>query len=51
MLKNGTMGYELWKDPTADIYMQFWVWHLTNPIEVQNGGEPFLVEKGPYTYR
>ncbi|XP_022079488.1 lysosome membrane protein 2-like isoform X2 [Acanthaster planci] len=51
MLKMGTMGYDIWKNPTADVYMQFWVWNLTNPIEVQNGKEPFLVERGPYTYR
>ncbi|XP_038056908.1 platelet glycoprotein 4-like isoform X2 [Patiria miniata] len=52
MLENGTMGYEIWKDPTADVYMQFWVWNLTNPDEVQAGTkEPYLVQQGPYTYR
>ncbi|XP_071787069.1 lysosome membrane protein 2-like isoform X1 [Asterias amurensis] len=51
MLENGTMGYDLWQDPPADVSMQFWVWNLTNPAEVKKGKKPFLVQRGPYTYR
>jgi hypothetical protein len=28
-----------------------YIWHCTNPIEVQRGGIPELIERGPYVYR
>ncbi|KAM9841875.1 lysosome membrane protein 2c [Aulostomus maculatus] len=51
VLKNGTDAFNAWKDPPAPIYMQFYFFNLTNPIEVLEGARPAVVETGPYTYR
>lgn len=46
------MTYSQWESPTVPIYLQFYVFNLTNPAEVSIGtGKPYLVELGPYTYR
>jgi hypothetical protein len=44
-------AYKMWMKPTVPIYMQFYVFHLENPAEVINGEKPFLMQRGPYTYR
>ncbi|CAN9504933.1 unnamed protein product [Ophioblennius macclurei] len=51
VLKNGTDAFEAWRDPPAPIYMQFYFFNLTNPLEVLDGDRPAVVEIGPYTYR
>ncbi|XP_008288226.1 lysosome membrane protein 2c [Stegastes partitus] len=51
VLKNGTEAFEAWEDPPAPIYMQFYFFNLTNPLEVLDGDRPAVVEIGPYTYR
>ncbi|KAK5851936.1 hypothetical protein PBY51_023449 [Eleginops maclovinus] len=51
VLKNGTDAFEAWEDPPAPIYMQFYFFNLTNPLEVMDGERPAVVEIGPYTYR
>ncbi|KAM8829071.1 lysosome membrane protein 2c isoform 1-T1 [Spinachia spinachia] len=51
VLKNGTEAFEAWKSPPAPVYMQFYFFNLTNPVEVLNGDRPAVVEIGPYTYR
>ncbi|XP_029024819.1 lysosome membrane protein 2c [Betta splendens] len=51
VLKNGTESFEAWEDPPAPIYMQFYFFNLTNPLEVLDGERPAVVEIGPYTYR
>uniref|UniRef100_A0A671Y4M7 Scavenger receptor class B member 2 n=1 Tax=Sparus aurata TaxID=8175 RepID=A0A671Y4M7_SPAAU len=51
VLKNGTMAFEAWENPPAPIYMQFYFFNLTNPMEVLDGDRPAVVEIGPYTYR
>uniref|UniRef100_A0A665V358 Lysosome membrane protein 2-like n=1 Tax=Echeneis naucrates TaxID=173247 RepID=A0A665V358_ECHNA len=51
VLKNGTEAFEAWEDPPAPVYMQFYFFNLTNPLEVLDGERPAVVEIGPYTYR
>uniref|UniRef100_A0A8C5GV50 Lysosome membrane protein 2-like n=1 Tax=Gouania willdenowi TaxID=441366 RepID=A0A8C5GV50_GOUWI len=51
VLRNGTEAFEAWEEPPAPIYMQFYFFNLTNPLEVMDGERPAVVEKGPYTYR
>lgn len=51
VLKNGTEAFSAWEDPPAPIYMQFYFFNLTNPLEVLEGERPAVVEIGPYTYR
>lgn len=51
VLKNGTEAFDVWENPPAPIYMQFYFFNLTNPLEVLDGNRPAVVEIGPYTYR
>ncbi|KAM9794827.1 lysosome membrane protein 2c [Syngnathus typhle] len=51
VLKNGTDAFDAWADPPAPIYMQFYFFNLTNPLEVLDGDRPAVLEIGPYTYR
>ncbi|KAJ0057089.1 hypothetical protein NL108_002022, partial [Boleophthalmus pectinirostris] len=51
ILKNGTEAFNAWENPPAPIYMQFYFFNLTNPLEVLDGERPAVVEIGPYTYR
>lgn len=51
VLKNGTDAFDAWEDPPAPIYMQFYFFNLTNPLEVLDGDRPAVLEIGPYTYR
>uniref|UniRef100_A0A8C4HJJ3 Lysosome membrane protein 2 n=1 Tax=Dicentrarchus labrax TaxID=13489 RepID=A0A8C4HJJ3_DICLA len=51
VLKNGTEAFEAWENPPAPIYMQFYFFNVTNPLEVLDGDRPAVVEIGPYTYR
>uniref|UniRef100_A0A668AS77 Scavenger receptor class B member 2 n=1 Tax=Myripristis murdjan TaxID=586833 RepID=A0A668AS77_9TELE len=51
VLKNGTEAFEAWENPPPPVYMQFYFFNLTNPLEVLDGDRPAVVEIGPYTYR
>ncbi|KAG5272034.1 hypothetical protein AALO_G00160920 [Alosa alosa] len=51
VLKNGTDAFAAWENPPPPVYMQFYFFNLTNPIEVLAGDKPAVVELGPYTYR
>ncbi|XP_062268681.1 lysosome membrane protein 2c [Platichthys flesus] len=51
VLENGTETFEAWENPPAPIYMQFYFFNVTNPLEVLEGDRPAVVEIGPYTYR
>lgn len=51
VLKNGTETFEAWEDPPPPVYMQFYFFNVTNPLEVLQGATPLVEEKGPYTYR
>ncbi|XP_030046438.1 lysosome membrane protein 2 [Microcaecilia unicolor] len=51
VLKNATDTFEVWESPPAPIYVQFYFFNLTNPLEVLAGERPIVEEIGPYTYR
>lgn len=51
VLKNGTDAFAAWENPPPPVYMQFYLFNLTNPIEVLDGEKPAVYELGPYTYR
>ncbi|XP_077479354.1 lysosome membrane protein 2c [Stigmatopora argus] len=51
VLRNGTDAFDAWEDPPAPIYMQFYFFNLTNPLEMLDGDKPAVEEIGPYTYR
>ncbi|XP_045106684.1 lysosome membrane protein 2-like isoform X4 [Portunus trituberculatus] len=43
--------FEAFVTPPIPIYMQFWLFNVTNPEEIRyNGAKPVLEEVGPYTY-
>ncbi len=44
-------GHRFWKNPPAYIHRKMYIWHCANPIEVQRGAIPELIERGPYVYR
>ncbi|XP_053260372.1 lysosome membrane protein 2 isoform X1 [Podarcis raffonei] len=51
VLKNGTEFFEMWQEPPPPVYMQFYFFNLTNPLEVVQGEPPIVRQVGPYTYR
>nr|XP_009685595.1 PREDICTED: lysosome membrane protein 2 [Struthio camelus australis] len=51
VLRNGTETFEAWEDPSPPVYMQFYFFNVTNPLEVLQGDTPLVEEVGPYTYR
>ncbi|XP_077132234.1 lysosome membrane protein 2 [Ranitomeya variabilis] len=51
VLKNGTEVFNDWVNPPPPIYMQFYFFNVTNPLEVLGGEKPVVDEIGPYTYR
>ena len=51
MLKEGGMLYKIWKNYSIPIYLQIYMFNLSNPDEFKNGQKPSVVQTGPYTYR
>ncbi|KAE8616415.1 hypothetical protein XENTR_v10008800 [Xenopus tropicalis] len=51
VIEEGTIAYENWIEAGSPVYRHFWIYHVTNPDEIINGGKPILQQKGPYTYR
>ncbi|XP_029455769.1 lysosome membrane protein 2 [Rhinatrema bivittatum] len=51
VLKNGTEIFHDWENPPPPLYMQFYLFNVTNPQEVLAGETPMLKQIGPYTYR
>ena len=51
VLKPGTEVSEQWQDPPVPIYLQFFMFDVVNPLGALQGERPYLVQKGPYSYR
>lgn len=51
VLKPGTDVTKQWVDPSVPIYLQFYIFDVSNPMEAKQGQRPYLVQKGPYSYR
>ncbi|XP_071786399.1 lysosome membrane protein 2-like [Asterias amurensis] len=51
ILVEGTIAYDTWKETPTPVYMQYYMWNLTNREEFLNGGIPVFKDVGPYTYR
>jgi len=43
--------YENWVNISNPVYMQFWLFNVTNVQDVLAGGKPNVSEIGPFTYR
>ncbi|XP_005103573.2 scavenger receptor class B member 1 [Aplysia californica] len=43
--------YDVWQNVPIPVYMQFYVFNVTNVEEVLAGEKPYLTQWGPYTYR
>ena len=43
-------GQKNFVQPPVDLYMKFYIYHVTNPDEVIEGEKPKVEEKGPYSY-
>ncbi|PAA66909.1 hypothetical protein BOX15_Mlig007247g2, partial [Macrostomum lignano] len=50
-LVNGSFTFKAWNSPSTPIYMQFWLFSITNPQEFLSGGKPLLNDVGPFTYQ
>ena len=45
-------SYGIWQNPPVPIYLEFYFWNWTNPVENPTPGyKPILKELGPYVYR
>ncbi|PAA54189.1 hypothetical protein BOX15_Mlig005065g1, partial [Macrostomum lignano] len=51
-IANGSVTYSTWESPSdsTPIYMQFWLFNLTNGVEFLNGAKPAVEQIGPFTY-
>lgn len=50
MLVPGSKTLDNFKAPPVPIFMQFWLFNVTNPEAVMGGATPELQQVGPYTY-
>lgn len=50
-LVEGSDTWNKWKEAPIPIYLTFYVYHVTNPDEVESGLVAKILEKGPYAYR
>lgn len=51
VIKPGSQIYDEWKKPTVPVYLQIRTFNILNHLEVKQGKPPFVVEKGPYSYK
>lgn len=51
VLKPGSDVTKQWINPSVPIYLQFYIFDVSNPMEAKQGLRPYLVQKGPYSYR
>lgn len=50
MILPGSKTLENFKSPPVPIFMQFWLFNVTNSPQVLEGAMPVLQQVGPYTY-
>lgn len=50
-LKPGSESYKNWQSTSSPVYMQYFMFNVTNPKDIENGGKPFVKQLGPYSYR
>ncbi|CAG7833577.1 unnamed protein product [Allacma fusca] len=50
-LRNGTEVWDKWSDIPIPVYLKFYIFNVTNPLEVERGEKPRLQQVGPYSYR
>ncbi|XP_069834365.1 platelet glycoprotein 4 [Dendropsophus ebraccatus] len=50
VIEEGTIAYENWIVPGSPVYREFWIFNVSNPDDIINGGKPKLQQIGPYTY-
>ncbi|NXO92187.1 CD36 protein, partial [Certhia brachydactyla] len=52
VIVNGTTAFQNWIVPGSSVYREFWIFNVLNPSEViDEGAQPKLEQRGPYTYR
>ena len=42
---------QVWAAPPVPVFMQFYVFNVTNPDAIKAGVKPSVEEIGPFTYR
>ncbi|KAM9450696.1 lysosome membrane protein 2-like [Clarias gariepinus] len=50
-LTEGSKVFDTWKNPPPPVFMEFFLFNVTNPDEFLTGNKPRLTHMGPYTYR
>ncbi|XP_067945484.1 lysosome membrane protein 2-like isoform X2 [Watersipora subatra] len=52
-MSNTSSTLSTWKDPgdSVNMNMKFYFFDLTNPSEVAEGKKPYVIQRGPYTYK
>ncbi|KAL4234338.1 Scavenger receptor class B [Mactra antiquata] len=50
VIHEGGKVYDYWKDPPVPIYLQIYMFNLTNQKEFLSGDKPTVEQIGPYTY-
>lgn len=51
VLVEGSRVFESWKNPPPPVFMEFFIFNVTNVDIILGGGKPQLNQLGPYTYR
>lgn len=51
MIKEGTEQFDRWKDIPQPLHFKVYIFNVTNPKEILDGGIPKINEIGPYIYR
>ncbi|XP_066993969.2 sensory neuron membrane protein 2 [Anabrus simplex] len=49
-LRNGSQAFERWQKLPQPMHFKVYLWNVTNPEAVSQGGRPILEEVGPYHY-
>lgn len=51
-MKPHSFLFSVWKKPPIDVYLNIYIFNITNPVEFLGGKEKLKVEQiGPYVYQ